>query len=47
MSHFTGAGQSVGAGVRRARELFDLDTTDAPDATHDLAWNEAPEDGLD
>lgn len=47
MAHFTGAGQSVGAGVRRTRELFDLDTSDAPDSTHDLAWNEAPENSPD
>lgn len=41
MSHFTGAGQCVGAGVRRARELFDLDTAGAPAEPPEGAWNDA------
>lgn len=39
MAHFTGAGQSVAAGVFRARELFDLDTTDAPGDPPEGPWN--------
>ena len=39
MSHFTGAGQSVADGVFRARELFDLDTTDAPADPPEGPWN--------
>jgi len=41
MAHFTGDGQSVAAGVVRARELFDLDTADAPAAPPDGPWNAA------
>ncbi|MFW5973905.1 MAG: hypothetical protein ACOCPZ_00810 [Natrialbaceae archaeon] len=39
MAHFTGSGQSVAAGVFRARELFDLDTAGAPQEPPEGAWN--------
>jgi len=38
-AHFTGEGQSVAAGVRRARELFALDTSGAADNPPDGPWN--------
>jgi hypothetical protein len=40
-AHFRGEGQSVGAGVRRARRLLPLDTTDAPANPPDEPWNVA------
>lgn len=39
LAHFSGDGQSVAAGVRRARQWFDLDTTEAPDDPPEGAWN--------
>lgn len=41
MAHFTGAGQTVAAGVFRARGLLDLDTSDAPADPPEGAWNTA------
>lgn len=38
-AHFTGVGQSVGAGVRRARDRFPLNTADALENPPDSPWN--------
>lgn len=40
VAHFTGLGQSVGAGVRRTREWFPVDTSEAPDEPPEGAWND-------
>ncbi|WP_128226059.1 hypothetical protein [Halobacteriaceae bacterium SHR40] len=37
--HFTGQGQSVAAGVSRARELLPLDSSHAPENPPDGPWN--------
>jgi len=39
-AHFRGQGQSVGGGVRRARELLDLDTSGAIEEPPDCSWDE-------
>lgn len=41
--HFRGTGQSVGAGVRRARGLLPLDTQGAPDDPPEERWRVAAE----
>lgn len=38
-AHFDGTGQSVRAGVRRTREWFALDASDAPENPPDGPWN--------
>lgn len=40
--HFRGCGQSVGAGVRRAREWLPLETEEAPADPPDGSWETMP-----
>lgn len=40
-AHFRGEGQSVGAGVQKARELLPLETAEAPENPPGVPWNEA------
>jgi hypothetical protein len=44
-AHFRGTGQSVGAGVRRARGLLPLDTSEALEQPPDEPWDAAAGEG--